>query len=410
MSAENWALANEPVADYFLLCKLQRKIDTDTPYAVRLKLKSVKMCCRLALNSDGNVHVLVEEREARRDEIKRKAHFTNLAHCNSLWCCPVCTPYRLRKYADKVTALIRRRNKMDETAYMLTLTIPHGQNQSAKEVIGRLAELKRATLGNGSWCYYKKLFGVTGHVQSTECTYSSIHGWHFHTHMLIFLKNGDDIIQRVRGLTEKMQKAWVKHWKWELPDSVDMEYWLNKSVYLSVNANGVPREIAAGDYICGYGAMELAKKSNNSGTSANVFDLLESDDPRDNELFMEYAVATRGMKRVNMSPGMAKCIQPEDYELEKVKDAIRVQKKKREVVASFTLRQWRFFLEQETSTGVELRAELLQVAADNSFDTSLAAIRRWAEIRGLPADFISEPRARILQYEEQFEHEQSGIL
>lgn len=408
MSAENWALANAPTADYFLLSKFQRYLNHDAAYATRLKLKSIRTCCRLSLNSNGNVHVLVEERDDKKTgEVKRKAHFTNLAHCSSLWACPVCTAYRLRKYADKITALIRRRNKLGEKAYMLTFTIPHGQHQSAKEVIGRLYELKRRTIGHGSYSYYKKQLGVSGHVQSTECTYTTIHGWHFHIHMLIFVKDAADVERAVCEFREKVQRLWVKKWDWELPKSTDMDYWLNKSVYLSVDEKGSPREIESGDYICGYGAMEMAKVSNNSSKSANVFDLLASDNPRDQELFIEYALATRGLKRVNMSPGMSRCIQPEDYREEKIQDEIvSVQKKKREVVCSFTLSKWRAFCDREYSTGLLLRAELLQAAIEAA--DPFTGVRRWAQERGLPEDFVDPPRAKILQYAEQFEHERAG--
>lgn len=361
MGHANWILRdiNNPTIDYQLLDKFQQELQT-APVSTRCKLRSIKYCCQLPIG--GNcVHVL-------KSNLGAKAHaaFTNLAHCRSIWCCPVCTPYRLREIATKITALIRRREKLNESAFMYTFTFPHRITDSASQCVEQLKSMRKFVFGGGPWACLKQKNRISGIVQSVECTYSAHNGWHFHIHMLIFFENDTDLTERVEKTQQKLLKRWTESYGSELPQGTDSDYWLTKSVYLSRDNDQRPRKITAGDYICSYGATEMAKITNDSKKSVSPFELLTSNNPADQKLFVEYALATHGQRRIQISPKLNRSIRPEDYEQP---SDVTLTKKKQTVVCSFSKESWYYIKRYENyrARGTpSLRVEILKIAIENN--------------------------------------------
>lgn len=125
----------------------------------------------------------------------KKAHYTSLQTCGSVWTCPVC--------ASKISEV--RKNEIDEllcktdgkTHIFITYTLPHYKGQSCSEVRKKLMSSRRkmkafkSLKSDTSFIPYKKLmnhYHIDGSVTTIDVTYGR-NGWHVHAHELLIFED-----------------------------------------------------------------------------------------------------------------------------------------------------------------------------------------------------------------------------
>lgn len=377
--------------DYKQQQKWQRLINDNN---LKHRFSSQWMCNRTPLktkNSTGYGYVDVAlTHTVRGHEVKTKASFHSLSHCHSAWSCPYCTPRRLAEFAFKTSCIIDHKYKHGYEAYMLTYTVPH-HHQPLAELMNQLKVLRHKVPNTAGGQDLHRL-GWGGSIISLEITYSLYNGWHPHLHQLIFIKKGAQ--DKLKAAIDRYRRFYVETYYREF-GVPDYEYCVDlfektQSVYLSVDQNGEPRRIESGDYICGWGGdNEIAKMSNGKKKSAQVFDLLESDDPHDNALFMEYAWVVKGRGRVWFSHGIQQGVDFENAAIAKA------QKKtctviEAEVVASLPLSSWYEILDNEQTTGKVHRQGILNAAELNGYEGVLLYCLRWC----LPLPLLPQRQLR----------------
>lgn len=279
---------------------------------------------------------------------ERRAHFGGLMTCNNAWSCPHCSAIRIIEYRERITQVCEAMNLNDYWGVMFTLTIPHVITDSASTVFTRLMDSRRLFNNAGfadfmkAACRGKRYWSFT----ATECKYSRFNGWHFHQHVLYFVpKQVWHYIQR-DDVKTKLQGYWNKAMIRAGCDELRVG---GNPMHISGN------RIMNGDYI----AKEMCKPDNDKKRSCSPIDLLNSDDPRDNQLYLEFALATKGFPRFRGSQGLWQFADPMI-----VKKNVQERNEYIEtvVVGSFTFTGWNEIIRDEYETGVKHRLNMLRRA------------------------------------------------
>lgn len=349
------------------------------------KLPSQWHCNRSMLrgNGYGNVDLVV----AVDAEGNRRGSFHNLSHCHSMWSCPYCTPRRLAEQAHKVNCIIKHQAKLGYTGYMITMTIPHQKRDSLKDLIDQLRWLRHYAHNSAGGKDLHAL-GWGGSITSTEVVYSDFNGWHPHLHCLFFIKDGNE--GKLAWAVDRFRQFYVKAYyeKYGVPDyAYDVTYFETKSVYLSIDGDGNPRPMLTGDYICDWGADdELVKASNCARRSCNPFMLLDSDNPKDINRFIEYALVTKGLNRIAYSTGIQRNVNFLQRERGEPPNAPIEE----EVVASLQYDDWCNILEDELSSRIPHRWNLIRAAT-----IGFNAVMNYCILYQLPLP--SPPKRRLMK-------------
>lgn len=371
------------------------------------KLRGIKLCGSKIIGIAGNapkVYVVASDESAR---------FFGVATCHSPWACPACSAKVMAKKCGEIASLIDARKKwFNQSAFMITFTLPHTRLMSCEEAFEVLKKTWRMFMraGNRNKNSQNKSLGVLGEFRYTfdikglarayEFTWSAINGWHPHIHALFWTKdkNFDKLLPYEDKLTDywlycakHCHKQWLKQHQKEEKTDLDQLYAEYKNrpvtghraVWFSKEDDGTIRKEQSSFYVSGWGGNseltgDIMKESKFEGhytpfqilKNASKADAKEA--PIDGktafqwlELYTEYAIATRGSKRVQFAPSDQKLIakwRSSNEFIETLKKNLTDKAKKTRVVWWFNQRQWSEILFKEATEYQQLRADILYLA------------------------------------------------
>lgn len=131
------------------------------------------------------------------------ASFGNLATCGSVWHCPICSAKITETRRQELQAAINTWAKHGGTVYLMSLTFPHQINQSLKGNLDLFSGAIKKFKENRLYKAVMAAVGSAGSIRALEVTHG-IHGWHPHTHDLIFADAGQ--LEKLREL----QMVWIE--------------------------------------------------------------------------------------------------------------------------------------------------------------------------------------------------------
>lgn len=228
---------------------------------------------------------------ARRDHAngEASASLNGLVSCKSVWACPVCSARISGVRRDEMNDLLVWARGEGHAVVMLTLTARHNSKTALGPFLGALKDAAKRLRQSKGW---RKLPHV-GSVTATEVTHGA-NGWHPHFHLLLIL---DAPSVSALDALDGLRSEWLRCLEREGLDG-------NKAAYQVQQAS------AAGDYVAKFGAAEEiafgASKTGRNG-SRSPWQLLAdatAGDKRACALWAEFAVAFRGRRQLQWSPGL----------------------------------------------------------------------------------------------------------
>lgn len=166
-------------------------------------LKRVQSCGRVARTAEG-VAIRVSESEAGRH-----AGFAGIAHCGSVWACPVCSAKIAAKRQGEIQQALAAWHQKAGRVGLVTLTMRHSRGQSLSDLWDALSDAWHAATSGRAWSADQMMFGVdmdrvirSGARKGQTVTESRIriirvvevthgdNGWHVHIHALVLLRPG----------------------------------------------------------------------------------------------------------------------------------------------------------------------------------------------------------------------------
>lgn len=251
------------------------------------------------------------------------ATFAGLNRCGSLHCCPVCAAKVQELRRKQLSAAMVRHVGNDGAAYLVTLTFPHGPDETLASLLERFIKARDRFRGSRQFKEWRKAAGVVGIVTSLEFTVSLENGWHPHIHLLVFSakKAFGEGAPNEHGdldsyLIADLRKLWCQHlFKAGLGDNSKLQDMLKHAL----NVRGGEK---AAEYIAKFGrdekwgaSSELARSHAKIGAAGEAwgvqhftpFQLLVWAGEGDGwavHRFREYAEVVEGKKALTWSKGL----------------------------------------------------------------------------------------------------------
>lgn len=329
-------------SDHRLLNFLRRAISKKSP-EINSKFRSIKCCgSRILQDASGRTPgvFILQNEQAQTSKIWGQTS------CNNSWGCPVCSAKIMNHHAARITAAIDALHEQHQTAFMMTLTIPHRKNKVFEVTAADQFEIiYRAWRKFTAKCFHLTdkrnrdplyMFTTTLNawhkIRAAEATWGPFNGWHIHFHCLIWVD--DNKFDQVAGWEYDLRKSWEKvvlrtynqyfaeiypnrviefDGKQFTNDDLINYIWGNRNrnkstksemLYFSKNKDGTIMKAQSSDYICGWGADREATGNRQRKASAEnhltPYQILEKacneKNPFYENLFFEFLAATRTYK------------------------------------------------------------------------------------------------------------------
>lgn len=136
-------------------------------------------CCR-TVNGES-VHV-----KRRTDGLG--ARLAGVGTCGSVWSCPVCAAKITEARRAELMAGMARAKSLGLSAWLVTLTTPHGRSQPLVELLPAFQKALTHWKNSATYKAVKKLTQRAGSIRSLEVTWGDANGWHPHTHDLTYAR------------------------------------------------------------------------------------------------------------------------------------------------------------------------------------------------------------------------------
>lgn len=326
--------------------------DTETPRGGQFR---VLKCIRVRLADD--VRVLMSEEHKR-------AHYSNLMICGSVWTCPVCAAKISERRKKEIEAAANVHTESGGQLLMVTLTFSHGRLDKVADLLGEAQKtgLRGALQRWRSSRTYKRVIeemGFIGLVRNLEVTWGSQNGWHPHLHEL-WLVDKHLSASKLARLKAELFDAWLSACRQSGLPSPNRQ----RGVH-------IVRAKSPAEYLQKWGreerwgvSSELAKshiKTSSNPKGFTPFDLLRAIDegsPQSDfyaSIFRDYAKAFFGARQCYWTPGLKAAFGIDDLSDEALAER---QDDDAVEVCTITSEQWKTVLEQR----FDVRATILRLA------------------------------------------------
>lgn len=238
-------------------------------------------------------------REVKYSESRKKAHWSNVQRCGSIWSCPVCAKQITEKRREELkTAVNTWKTVHGGSIQLLTLTFSHSKLETLKSLLERQKKAYKIFLETTKVKILLKKMGVSHKVRSFEVTYGD-NGWHPHFHILMFNK----FILISADLKKNLSELWIKACIRAGLSAPSMKHGLDlrDGTYAQeyVSKWGIEHELTKG---------HIKKGKQNSLTPFDLLQLsiedIEVFQKKPSKLFQEFAISVKGARQLVWSRGL----------------------------------------------------------------------------------------------------------
>lgn len=299
------------------------------------------------------------------------ASYGNLSTCGSVWHCPVCSAKITETRRQELQAAINAWAKQGGEVYLMSLTFPHQDHQALKDNLAKFSRALSKFKNSRAYKNTMKAADAPGSIRALEVTHGA-HGWHPHTHDLIFAAPGQ--LETIK----KLEMVWIEHL---IKHDLAERHQLNDMLRAAFD---VQNGDYAAEYVAKFGheATEASKTLTNNHWGASheltkayakvgkrlggrtPFTLLADfikGDTESGELFREFGKHFKGKRQLFWSPALRKALALADAEKSDAEIAAE-ELPEREFVTTLDHEQWKLVLSRNA------RFEVLKAAQDNGAD------------------------------------------
>ncbi len=274
-----------------------------------LPRERVARCLRAVLAGGTQVDVL-------QDPAHGGTHYGGLQVCGSVHACPVCAAKIGERRRAELEEAIAAHRAVGGEVLLVTYTVAHGRADVLQALLDAFLGAVRSLKGSRAYRALREAYGLVGTVRALEVTHGAVHGWHPHTHELLFLSP-----EVCRGLSEADLAALAGRLRVAL-----YPLWARAAGRRGLGmsaAHGLDvrhTRGAVGDYLAKVGrdpgrapwgpGCELAKAHQKTGRAGRrtPWDLLrqveEEGDAAARDRFREYAAVFKGRHQLEWSKGL----------------------------------------------------------------------------------------------------------
>lgn len=145
----------------------------------------------------------------KRNQLGRRAHFSGVEYCSSVWACPSCSAVIRSQRANELDAAYAAViHKGLNPGLFMTLTLRHKLDTPLDLSLDSVQTAWRELQQNGTFRRLCERLKIAGIIRATEITYSFRSGWHPHVHCWIITKERvtDEALTEARS---KIANIWA---------------------------------------------------------------------------------------------------------------------------------------------------------------------------------------------------------
>jgi len=282
----------------------------------------------------------------KRSETSKKAHFSGLMVCGSVWHCPVC--------AARVSE--QRRKELEQAylrwtggVFMVTYTLSHNMRTDLAVLLKQLNESTRAFKSGDWFLNIKDHYGWLGSVKSLEVTYGS-NGFHPHAHELVFTTNelSNAIVGNLEIVARERWSRIVRRLGGTVKDEIGLKITQSGDSLRDYITKWGHDPVDSDKYEGWNVASEITKQVSKMGKQGGrtptqlLYDYVANDDFQAGEAWKIYAHALKGKNQLVWSRGMRELL---GIGKEQTDEQIaETEPPESEVIATITKEEWRVVL------------------------------------------------------------------
>lgn len=183
---------NDPLGIYG---RIVSGLDSELASQARLLNYALQSEARLILPKEGVATCLRKRYSSTVDVLYLPEHqasrYMGLCTCKSVWHDTVCGAKISERKCQELSGAICFCNGNGGSVHMITNTFSHKRCDRLPDLLKAFLGAKRKAKQGDVYDRLKKRYGQLGTVSVLESTWSLLHGWHVHTHELVFLGNAD---------------------------------------------------------------------------------------------------------------------------------------------------------------------------------------------------------------------------
>lgn len=302
-----------------------------------------------------------------------------------------------RRYTLKTTVGETKNKSYGEEYQTKTSKNCGTKNEFDKRAVGTAGEIREYIVHSSKWCKFRDELDIKHFVRAYEFTWGE-NSWHPHIHALFWTHKNN--FKKITAYEKDIFEYWwkcakteaLKFYNQKSPDQKDKnKNFVNllfgdfrkepngehRSLYISKDKNGEARKISSSIYICGWGgdaeltgSVHIKEAKNGHYTPFQMLELAQKNAAEREKwmkLFLEYAVATRGHRRVEFSnTGLRSIIEKwrltEDYQESVKKKYMERAQGSWQLVVWFKEQQWKQICYIDWQTDEEIKANILELA------------------------------------------------
>ena len=247
------------------------------------------------------------------------ASLAGVATCGSPWSCPVCGTRIAVQRGKEIRHALRWMEENGYQAIMLTFTASHHAGMLLVEFKSQFKTAYRALTQSRAWRKVKKLLEVKHGIKAVEPTLGN-NGWHYHFHVLMFIKV--DVLKKLGNheldnWREDARSAWLRELSKVGLRGIG-KFALDFSFHGGVGENYLSKLGISSDDVTDAG-HELSGAANKHGKGATIWTILRRSQAADqdgkdrwSQKYLEYVRAMQGDNWITWSHGLKKLVGVED--------------------------------------------------------------------------------------------------
>lgn len=293
----------------------------------------------------------------------QSARYKGVMYCGSVWQCPICAATIARHRRSEIAAAVDAWQSRGGVVSLMTLTVRHSVDDRLSDLLRVLSDAWRSATQRRQWKLFRDRVGCLGYIRALEITKGDA-GWHPHYHFLVFTRSalsGKDV-HWLRDYWLAALRRYGRDARWDV--GVDVRVGDNAVAgYLAkVDARwSIADEVS-------YAQSKVTRRDGNL-TVWQLLDAADSDIAA-RSAWYEYIAATAGVPWVRWSSGLRDEL---GMSPEQADEDVAAALGERVVVMLGYLDDAAW----ATIRGLDIRAEVLAVAADGDVDVLAAYLSKF---------------------------------
>lgn len=289
-------------------------------------------------------NILADASSVMRTEKYNSIINTHIAHCASVWLCPVCSSVIQSKRTTEVQKAIDWAKGNNYQVAMVTFTASHNVKMSLIEFGKQLQKAYEMMMKNIRKS--RKKYEI-GNIKGVEFTHSYKNGWHKHYHVILILKKECDIDSYFATIQKSWQTACMKNGLLDSTNEKAVQDFREHSVDLIKSAEEISNYVnkSSKEWTL---ADEMSKSilkvghNNEHRTPFQILsDIATTKDKKqrykDIDVFVEYMLYTYGLHQQDWSNGLKDAVGIRDLSDEEIIDE---NQDTAEYIAGLTVAHW----------------------------------------------------------------------